>query len=194
MNQKIDLPSPQLRSERSLEEVISQRRSVRNFGRQSLSWEQIGQMAWAAQGITGVDTHWRTAPSAGALHSLMLYVLLEGNAYVYNPAAHQLCFHLPVDLTEVAAAALNQPFIAQAPCVFAFAADVQRTTRVYKKRGWSYILIDLGHAAQNLLLQATALGLAGTPVGALDEGALNALLRLPSGQELLYLVPVGYSE
>lgn len=195
MNRKtIDLPDPQLKSEHSLEDAIARRRSARSFGQQALSWEQIGQMAWAAQGITGDDSRWRTAPSAGALHSLTLHVLLAGNGYVYEPALHQLRFRLSVSMSEVAAAALSQPFVAQAPCVFGFSADVQRTTRVYKQRGWNYILMDLGHAAQNLLLQATALGLAGTPVGALDEDALSTLLELPAGQRLLYLVPVGYTE
>jgi SagB-type dehydrogenase family enzyme len=188
------LPAPQLKGERSLEEVISRRRSGRRLRDQALSWEQIGQMAWAAQGITGDDPRWRAAPSAGALHPLELYVILRKDVYRYDPMAHELRFHVSVDLSEVAAAALHQEFIVQAPCIFAFGADVRRTTRVYKKRGWNYICMDLGHSAQNLLLQAMALDLAGTPVGALDEEALGALLRLPSGHVLLYLVPVGYPE
>jgi SagB-type dehydrogenase family enzyme len=191
---KIELPSPQLKGDRSLEEIIAHRRSERRLSDRALSWEQIGQMAWAAQGITGGDSRWRTAPSAGALHPLELYVLLRDTAYRYDPVSHELRFHVSVDLSEVAAAALSQEFIAQAPCVFAFGADIRRTTRVYKKRGWNYICMDLGHSAQNLLLQAAALGLAGTPVGALDEEVLGALLRLPTGHVLLYLVPVGYPE
>ena len=189
---KIELPPPQLKGERSLEEAIAQRRSERRLTDKALSWEQVGQLAWAAQGITGGDSRWRAAPSAGALHPLELYVLLRENVYRYDSAAHELRFHVSVDPSDVAAAALNQEFVAQAPCVFAFGADIQRTTRVYKKRGWNYICMDLGHSAQNLLLQAAALGLAATPVGALDEEALGALLRLPSGHVLLYLVPVGY--
>ncbi len=191
---KIELPSPQLKGDRSLEEVIVLRRSQRRLSDRALSWDQIGQMAWAAQGITGGDSRWRTAPSAGALHPLELYVLLRDTAYRYDPVSHELRFHVSVALSEVAAAALNQEFIAQAPCVFAFGADIRRTTRVYKKRGWNYICMDLGHSAQNLLLQAAALGLAATPVGALDEETLGALLRLPTGHVLLYLVPVGYPE
>jgi SagB-type dehydrogenase family enzyme len=191
---KIKLPAPQSKGEHSLEEVLANRRSNRRLKSEPLTWEQIGQLAWAAQGITGGDSRWRTAPSAGALHPLELYVLLRNGAYRYDPVAHELRFHVSVDLSEVAAAALNQEFIAQAPCVFAFGADIRRTTHVYKKRGWNYICMDLGHSAQNLLLQAAALGLAGTPVGALDEEALGTLLRLPSGHVLLYLVPVGYPE
>jgi SagB-type dehydrogenase family enzyme len=190
--QEIVLPPPQLSSQNSLEEAIAQRRSHRSFGPQELSWEQIGQLAWSALGITGGDPRWRSAPSAGALHSLELYLLLPGSIYHYDPVAHRFTFHQPVLLSEVAAAALNQQFIAQAPCTFAFAANATRTTQVYKKRGWNYVCMDLGHAAQNLLLQATALGLVGTPVGALDEAALNAILKLPADQQLLYLVPIGY--
>lgn len=189
---QILLPPPQLSGDCSVEQSLYKRRSHRSFGQQELNLEQIGQLAWAAQGITGGDPRWRTAPSAGALHILELYVLLRSGAYHYRPADHKLCFHSQVNLSEIAASALNQRFIVQAPCVFALAADIGRTTRVYKEKGRLYACMDLGHAAQNVLLQATALGLAGTPVGAFDEMALRIALKLPADQEPLYLIPIGY--
>ena len=192
--QRIQLPPPRLSGESSLEAILSSRRSHRRFGDQELTWEQIGQLAWASQGITGSDRRWRTAPSAGALHTLELYVMIGEQMYHYDPVSHQLDFQRSVDLAEVASGAFNQRFIAQAPCCFAFAADVTRTTKVYKQRGWLYVCMDLGHSAQNLLLQATALGLVGTPIGALDELALGTILELPADQTLLYLVPIGYPD
>jgi SagB-type dehydrogenase family enzyme len=190
--QVISLPTPRLSGAVSVEEAISTRRSIRSFDRRKLSWEQIGQLAWAAQGITGDDRRWRVAPSAGALHPLELYVLFSDSSYHYDPVTHSLRFHQTADLSEVADAALKQPFIAQAACVFAFSGRVTRTAKVYGERALRYVCMDLGHAAQNLLLQAAALGLAGTPVGAFDDAALRFALKLSPGDEPLYLVPVGY--
>jgi SagB-type dehydrogenase family enzyme len=178
----------------SVEEAIATRRSRRSFGGRRLTWDQIGQLAWAAQGITGEDRRWRAAPSAGALHPLELYVLFSDSSYLYDPVNHSLRFHQTIDLSEVAHAALKQQFIVQAACVFAFTGWITRAARVYRERARQYVCIDLGHAAQNLLLQAAALGLAGTPVGAFDDAELRSALRLSKGDEPLYLVPVGYPD
>jgi SagB-type dehydrogenase family enzyme len=78
-----------------------------------------------------------------------------------------------------------------APCVFVFAADVGRTTRVYKQRGREFVCLDVGHAAENLLLQATALGLGAVPVAVFDQARIRAILSLPANLEPLYLIPVG---
>lgn len=177
----------------SVEEALAQRRSKREFSQQPLGWEQIGQLAWAAQGVTGDDARWRTPPSAGALHALELYVLLPNQSFHYHPIDHSLHPHPTVNLQELVKAALNQRFIAQAPTVFAFTAEIARTTKVYKQRGRYYVCMDLGHAAQNLLLQATSLGLVGTPVAAFDEAAVAAALKTPVRQDPLYLVPIGYA-
>jgi SagB-type dehydrogenase family enzyme len=156
-----------------------------------LSWDQIGQLCWSAQGVTGEDDRWRAAPSAGALHPITLYILTEKNAYRYDPLSHTLRFHASVNLPELAAAALNQGFIEAAPCVFVFAANVGRTVRVYKQRGREFVCLDVGHAAENLLLQATALELGAVPVAVFDQARIHAVLSLPADLEPLYLIPVG---
>lgn len=50
---------------------------------------------------------------------------------------------------------------------------------------------ETGHVGQNVLLQATVLGLAGTPTGAFDEEAIAGILRLPKGWQAMYVLPVG---
>jgi SagB-type dehydrogenase family enzyme len=112
--------------------------------------------------------------------------------YGYDPVKHQLEYLRSINLDEVASAAFNQRFVARAPCCFIYMANVTRVVKVYKQKGWRYICMDLGHAAQNLLLQATALGLVATPIGALDDTALKAVLVSAPDQDPLYLVPVGY--
>jgi nitroreductase len=51
--------------------------------------------------------------------------------------------------------------------------------------------MEAGHVAQNILLQATALGLGAVPVGAFQEQQVAKVLKLPRDQTVLYLIPVG---
>ena len=61
----VQLSEPKLTGLVSLEEALTKRRSVRRFTRQKLDFIQIGQLAWAGQGITEKQMGFRTAPSAG---------------------------------------------------------------------------------------------------------------------------------
>ena len=92
---------------------------------------------------------------------------------------------------QVRAASLHQACITSAPAVFVFTAVYERTCSEYGGRGRMYVHMDVGHAAQNLLLQAAALGLAGVPVGAFDPAQLKPVLALKEDEELVYLVPIG---
>ena len=73
----IKLPEPRFESETSVEEALKQRRSVRNYKDSPISLSDISQLLWAAQGITN-SRGFRTAPSAGALYPLEVY-LVAGN-------------------------------------------------------------------------------------------------------------------
>lgn len=188
----LNLPVPQQEGEMSLQEAIAQRRSVRAFTDQQLSPEQIAQLLWAAQGITD-PRGLRTAPSAGALYPLELYVISAGGFYHYRPAAHALDLLTEQDLRQaVWRAGLEQNALRDAPAVFLICAVYQRTAGKYGPRATRYVHLEAGHAAQNLLLQAVALGLGGVPIGAFYDDQLQAALSLPEEHEPLYLLAVGY--
>ena len=190
----IPLPAPRTSGPISLETTIAQRRSVRRYAPGDLSLEQIGQLLWAAQGITGGKVTLRAAPSAGARHPLEFYVCRADGMWHYEPQGHYLARHLERDVRgELARAALGQQFIAEAACVFAISAVFERTTRRYGERGrLRYVPMDIGHAAGNLLLQAVALGLASVPMGAFDDAAVKQALALPQPEEPMYILPVGH--
>lgn len=193
----IHLPSPRLDSNFSVERALKQRRSVRNFSGAALTLAETGQLLWAAQGVTHSDGL-RTAPSAGALYPLEI-ILVAGNVtglapgvYAYTPAGHTLKALAAGDRrAALAQVALNQQWMQDAPAVIAFCAVETLATRKYGGKGVSYIYIEVGHAAQNVFLQAQALGLGAAVVGAFDEAPLAALLQLPREQRPLYLMPVG---
>lgn len=191
---RITLPAPRTSGPVSLETTIAQRRSTRRYTPEGLSLEQVGQLLWAAQGITGGRDVLRAAPSAGACHPLFLYACHADGVWRYHPQGHYLTRYLEQDVREdLVAAAWRQEFIAEVPYVFVISAIFERTTQRYGERGQlRYVPMDVGHAAQNLLLQAVALGLASVPVGAFDDAAVKKVLTLPEQEKPLYILPVGH--
>ena len=177
----------------SLEELLASRRSLRQFGDRPLTRQQIGQLCWAAQGITDQDRGFRTAPSAGALYPVELYVVTAAGVEHYRPAGHRLEPHITGDVRpQLRRAALDQNPIGEAPACFVITAVVKRTARKYGPRAERYCFMEAGHVAQNVLLQATALGLGSTPIGAFEDNQVAKVLRLPPDRRALYLLPIGH--
>lgn len=176
----------------SLEQAITVRRSRRHFLPKPLTLEQIGQLAWAAQGQDS-GSRYRTTPSAGATYPLELFVITDKGMFRYLPDKHSLEKLTDRDLrAPLTSAAWEQEFIRAAPLTLVFAAQFTRTTGRYGKRGIRYVYMEAGHAAQNVHLQAEALGLGSVAVGAFDDAAVSAVLSLPDNLEPLYMVIAGY--
>lgn len=195
----IALPEPNTKGKVSLEEALLTRRSVRSFAQQGLSLAELGQLLWAAQGVTSPDGE-RTAPSAGALYPLKLYVVagwvtdLPVGVYEYVPTKHRLSLHSEGDRRQqIATAALEQRFVARSAAVLAIAAEYARTAKRYGSRAERYVHIEAGHAAQNVCLEAVALGLVTVVVGAFDDDAIRKALDLQTSVAPLLLMPVGRS-
>lgn len=189
----IDLPEPKTDGETSVEEAIAARRSVRSFAAQQLTMGEIGQLAWSAQGITEPRRHFRAAPSAGATYPLELYVVTPEALLHYQPDEHKMRRVREGDLRrELAQAALGQGSVSGAAADFVVAAVYERTAQRYGTRAERYVHIEVGHAAENLHLQAVALGLASVPIGAFDDDTVAQVLGLPEDQKPLYIIPVGH--
>ena len=191
---QIELPPPRTTGPMTLEEAFSKRQSVRTYADSPLSLEEIAQLFWAAQGVT---RSWggRTAPSAGALYPLEVYAATAKGVYHYLPDNHRAEVSLEQDVrTALWAAGLRQDCLRQAPTIFAITAVYERTAGKYGKRAERYVELEAGHAAQNLLLQAAALGLGAVPIGAFDDESVASALQLPAGEAPLYLIPVGRPE
>jgi SagB-type dehydrogenase family enzyme len=192
MDKIVTLPKPNLDGSMSLEQSIASRRSCRDFRSQPLTLEQIGQLAWAAQG-QDAKSRYRTVPSAGATYPLELFVVNEQGLFHYLPGKHALEKLAGQDLrSALATAAWGQEFIEAAPLTMVFAAEFDRTTRRYGKRGIRYVYMEAGHAAQNVHLQAEVLGLGSVAVGAFDDASVSKVLSLPINFEPVYMVVVGY--
>ncbi len=194
----LKLPKPRLTGVISLEESLANRRSVREYSGQPLTLEEVSQLLWAGQGITA-DFGGRTAPSAGALYPLEIYLIagtLDGLApgvYKYQPDGHALGVIQNKDIREeLAAAALSQAPVKDGAIDLVISAVYGRTTGKYGERGIRYAQIEVGHAAQNIVLQATALDLGAVTIGAFDDVRVKALLAMPEEESPLYIIPIGH--
>jgi SagB-type dehydrogenase family enzyme len=191
------LPSPQYDSDISLEQSLLQRRSIRDYTGEPITLQEVSQLLWAAQGITDPGGL-RTAPSAGGLYPLEVYVVvgdvpeLSPGVYRYEPDGHQLIRIGEGDIRdELAEAALGQRYAGEGAVAFVFTGVYERTTGKYGERGIRYVHMEAGHAAQNLCLEATAMGLGAVTIGAFDDEQVSKLLNLPENEQPLYIIPAG---
>lgn len=196
---EIVLQEPAKESEFSLGQAISLRRSVRSFTNQPITLPDVSQLLWAAQGITDTGRGFRTAPSAGATFPVEIYIVATNvnevaqGLYHYQTGKHLLEKKISGDLREpLLESALMQQWLSQAAAIIIVCADYSRTTARYGERGNRYVHMEAGHVGQNLALQAVALGLGTTMVGAFYDDQLKEVLNLPENLEPLYIIPVGH--
>ena len=193
----ISLPEPVTDGSVSLEKALSLRRSIRTYAEEALSLAELAQLLWSAQGITN-ERGFRTAPSAGATFPLEMFVMvnnvegLDKGIYHYHPEGHVLELMRTNDVSEALfRACLSQSMILDGGAVLVFAAVYERTTARYGDRGERYILNEIGHASQNVHLQAAALDLGTVVIGAYQDDDVEDILSLGEPYRVLYLMPVG---
>jgi nitroreductase len=185
----IALPPPCLYSQVSLEAAIARRRSIGPYAEAELTVEEIGQLLWAAHTIVSVHKNKGTNGST----RLILYVCGADGVWRYHPQEHCLTRHLARDVRrELADAAQNRWFIAQAPCVLSISGvlrhDAERCREWWRLRR---LPVEAGRAVERMLLQAVALGLASVPVGEFDRAQARTIMILSRQEEPLCLLPVG---
>jgi len=195
--EKIKLPEPRHDSKISMEKALKERRSVRHYRNEPLTISEISQLLWAAQGITA-SGGLRTAPSAGALYPLEVYIIvgnvtnMKSGIYKYIPESHELVKVIEGDKrSELSNAALHQSPIKDAPAVIVIYAVYERTTGKYGERGIRYVHMEAGHAAQNIVLQAVSLNLGTVVIGAFKDEMVKKALNLGDKEDPLSIIPVG---
>jgi len=191
----IKLPEPLKDSNFSLERAINERRSIRSYKDAPLTLKEVSQLLWAAQGI--VASGRRAAPSAGATYPMEIYLVagnvegLEPGLYHYRNKEHVLELVKKGDLRKpLSDRALRQDMILKAPVTIVISAVFERTRARYGARAERYVYMEAGHIGQNIMLQATALGLGTVPVGAFIDSEVKSVLGIE--EEPLYLFPVGW--
>lgn len=192
----VALPSAATTGGPPLRDLLSRRRSAREFGPTPLGLAAVAQLLWSAQGVLDDQGH-RPTPSAGALYPLEVFLFarrvdgLPAGVYLYQSDTHRLLPRLRGDhAPELRRMALDQPAITAAAACFVLVGHYARTAVKYGARASRYVHLEAGHAAQNMLLSAEAHGLGAVPVGAFDDGPLQQLLGTDAAP--LYLIAVGW--
>jgi SagB-type dehydrogenase family enzyme len=196
----VNLPTPAFKGTVTVEQVLKSRRTIRRFANKPLTQGQLSQLLWAAYGVTD-SRGLRSAPSAGALYPLDIYVVvgdrqvsdLAAGVYHYLPEKQALESKRPGDLRSVVArASLQQTWMAEAPIMLVITGEYRRCQVKYGERGMRYTHMESGHAGQNIFLQAESLGLGAGIVGAFENAAITQTLGLPPAHDPLLIMPVGY--
>jgi len=187
------LPIPKPKGAMSVEEAIQRRRSVRNFSSKDVSLADLSQLLWACQGITDEKRALRASPSAGALYPLEVYVAKKDGVFHYIPEGNKLKSLSNEDVRgKLAEASYGQDYVKDANLDIVICAVYGRIMSRYGERGIRYTDMEVGHAAQNVFLQAVALGLDSVPIGAFIDAEVSEILDLPKDTKPLYILPVGY--
>jgi SagB-type dehydrogenase family enzyme len=193
---KIILPQPRYDSKVSVEEALSNRRSIRSYTDKPVTLKELSQLLWAAQGKTE-ELGGRTAPSAGAKYPLEIFAVvgdvkeLNPGIYRYDPADHSLEGFKRGDLREkLTKAAIGQPCIKNAPVDIVVTGVYSRTEEKYGERAPRYVHMEAGHACQNIYLQAEALDLGTVVIGSFHDEDVAKLLNLKE-EKPLAIMPVG---
>jgi SagB-type dehydrogenase family enzyme len=192
---------PDQKGGKLLWEVIAQRRSIREFSHQSITFPELSHLLWATQGITSREWgfEFRASPSAGALYPIETYLVanrveeIPSGLYHYNTREAQLILlkegYLGSGLSH---AGLGQEMLNEASCVFIWTAIVVRSKWKYRERAYRYIYMDVGHIGENLYLAAASLNLACCTVGAFFDEEVDRLIGVDGKKEIsVYLGAVG---
>jgi len=194
-------------SSNSLLETIRARYSCRQFRPDILPLNTVSLLLSGTYGILRTDyqvlggfpTWLRGVPSAGGLFPLELYVLsqrvneLADGLYHYNVRRHSLEPLKAARFADFESVFYNYPFIENANIVLLISAVFLRIQKKYGPRGYRYLLLEAGHAAQNLCLLASTQGLGSLCMGGYADARLNAMLGLNSAEEgVVYSVAAGW--
>jgi len=191
--QIVDLPAPSLTGNVSVEAAIAARRSVRSYTQELLTMAQVGQLLWAAQGITDPNGVKRAAPSALALYPLEIYAITPSGTYHYLPQGHRAQRTADGDLREqLASACRGQSSVRGAGVDLVIVGVFERLQRRVGDAAKDLTLLEVGHVAENILLQAVAMGLGAVPAASLSPDQVAQVLSLPEGWTPIYVVPVGH--
>ena len=183
----VQLPPPQTKGGRPLMQVLSDRKSTREFGPGTLSPQTLSNLLWAAFGINRPDGR-RTAPSAMNWQEVNIYVATPEGMYIYDAKDNALN---PVLSGDFRAATGTQSFVKDAAVNLVYVSDLSKTDDASSSEAEVYSAADVGFIAQNVYLYCASEGLATVVRGSIDKPALAKTLNLQANQKIILAQSVG---
>jgi SagB-type dehydrogenase family enzyme len=193
----VKLTTPKAKSETSIEQTLWGRRSLRSVTAGQITLEDVSQLLWAAQGITG---QWgrRAAPSAGGGYPLEVILVagdvagLPAGVYRYYPASNELERLAEGDRRKDLVGVSNFKDVAQAPAVVVITGTESRMSGIVPAGPAAHhtVAIEAGAASQNLVLEAVALGLGTAVVSDSDEAKLVQIIHAAPDEKPFVVVVI----
>jgi putative peptide maturation dehydrogenase len=198
--QRLALPAA---GDSPLDALLARRVTCRNYDMsRQLDLAQFSTAMYRAFGARAVDEYApgifllkKGAPSAGGLHPVEAYVLVQRvdgiapGLYHYHPAAHALEPIREMDAAELETLAKTclggQPYFAEAHVVVALTGRFARNFWKYRNHAKAYraVILDAGHLSQTLYLAATELGLGAFVTAGVNEVQIEQAFGLEAMAE-----------
>lgn len=197
------LPSPDTVGGMPMNEVVSNRHSIREFdSSHAVGDQELGQALWMSIGINrrnaapsklGAPTN-RSNPTALNWQEIHAYVFDKDGVWKYLPEDLSLELIAEGDHRALVAgtAGFSQEFVLDAPCSIVFVADLKELPEGERTKAMA--LVDAGIACENLTLACTSIGLATVPRATMDNAGISRLLGLSPLQIPVMNNPVGYKK
>ena len=195
----------------SYSELLDIRRSERKFDADYLmTQQQLSFLLWSAQGVQKIHGNnyctFRPVPSGGARHSFELYFIpravegLEKGIYRYAPLQHigekraaaEFLGKLDECEDKILKVFLDYKGPENASVILLLSCEAYRSEWRYGHFAHRAMLIDLGHAGQNIMLSAAAMGLGSCCYAAYDQDFCDKLLCIDGYEEYtVYACTIG---
>jgi len=185
----LELPKPRTTGGRPLMEVLSDRRSTREFTRKEIPLQVLSDMLWAAWGVNRPESGKRTAPSAVNWQEIEVYVASAKGLHRYDASEHRLIKVFSEDIRGLTG---MQDFVKDAPVNLIFVADYSRMGNRSQKDKDFYSAADAAFISQNVYLFCASERLGTVVRGAIDREKLAKRMNLPSEQKIILAQSVGY--
>jgi SagB-type dehydrogenase family enzyme len=188
---RIELPSAVFEQADGVAAALQKGKATKKYQPEAIALETIAQLLWAGQGVINKKTGERTAPSVMNFHMLDLYLLTESTPnlaaglYKYHSHKHQLSLVQAGEVKKQLEKVLGYGEVKQAPVCIVLVGLRVRTP----KPEWFYL--EAGHAAQNIILQATALELGTKAMTGFKEKKVREVLQLSEKEFPIYVMPIG---
>lgn len=174
--------------EASLTEALQARRSTRAFRPAPIADDVLLALAWAGCGINRPQSGLRTAPSWHGATETQLYLADARGIRFYDPARHAFA---PVGTGDVRARLSPQRFVATAPVVALYSANLAQMPKASEAERRHFAAVDAAIVAQNVYLFCASQGLGTCLVGGIDTLSCHDALKLTADSIVTFIQPIG---
>lgn len=189
----IQLPEPTLSGAMSFEQALARQQTTESPGTQRLKIAEIGQLAWAGQGVTKPVTGIAPMASTDEVYPVKLYFVIPEGIYLYSPSDHTLQQSSNADARNELATVVSGQRLGPPPaCAIVVTGSVRSLSTRGVNDARKAMLLQAGQAVQNILLQAVSIELGFVAASNFDAAGVRRVCRFARSLEPLCVIFVGH--